>query len=214
MIKIVKRIIASSIVNLFKNQPDILTHTPQTTMTEWNLAHHLANEIAKYIFWLNHDLDVVKRSYGERPDIIFHKRGINALNFLVVELKRHDYIQNDIKKIKKNLLEDPLKYRFGASVVIESEKDWKIHLFERNGNDERTIKSSIFKYNLPLPLITSFTESIVHQIEALVDKIFEAKKKDENADTSKWEREIDMFVYKLYDLTEEEIKIIDGNIKQ
>ncbi len=38
----------------------------------------------------------------------------------------------------------------------------------------------------------------------------EAKKKDPAADTGKWEKEIDEMVYKLYGLTEEEIKIVEG----
>jgi very-short-patch-repair endonuclease len=42
----------------------------------------------------------------------------------------------------------------------------------------------------------------------LVDIILE--KKENNEDTSKEEKEIDMMVYKLYDLTEEEIKIVEG----
>jgi adenine-specific DNA-methyltransferase len=36
------------------------------------------------------------------------------------------------------------------------------------------------------------------------------KKNDPNADTSKIEREIDLLVYKFYELTEEEIKIVEG----
>jgi hypothetical protein len=35
-------------------------------------------------------------------------------------------------------------------------------------------------------------------------------KKENNEDTSAEEQEIDMLVYKLYDLTEEEIKIVEG----
>ncbi|MEB2330561.1 MAG: N-6 DNA methylase [Ignavibacteriaceae bacterium] len=45
----------------------------------------------------------------------------------------------------------------------------------------------------------------------LVDKILDAKKTNHVADTSKLEKQIDELVYKLYDLTEEEIKIIEGN---
>jgi len=63
--------------------------------------------------------------------------------------------------------------------------------------------------NFEIPPITSANQPIVSQIEALVDKIVEAKKQNKNADTSNWEREIDELVYKLYDLTEEEIKIIE-----
>jgi len=48
------------------------------------------------------------------------------------------------------------------------------------------------------------------RIVNLVDKIISAKKKDTEFDTSKLEKQIDEMVYKLYDLTEEEIKIIEG----
>ncbi|MEJ5352645.1 MAG: TaqI-like C-terminal specificity domain-containing protein [Melioribacteraceae bacterium] len=63
---------------------------------------------------------------------------------------------------------------------------------------------------MPLPPITSANQPIVQQIESLADKILAAKKENPQADTSQWEREIDQLVYKLYDLTEEEIKIIKG----
>ncbi len=48
-------------------------------------------------------------------------------------------------------------------------------------------------------------------ISKLVDKILSEKAKDTEADTSNLEKQIDDLVYKLYDLTEEEIKIIEGN---
>jgi len=203
MRNLVGRMIASSIVNLFKNQPDVLAHTSQTTMTEWNLAHHLANEIAKYIFWLNHDLDVTKKEEGKRPDIIFHKRRINALNFLVIELKReYDNIENDIRRVKRIWMGGRLEYRFGASVVIVSEKDWEIHLFERDRDDDKEpITSSNFKDHLcpitqPDQLIL-----IVSQIKDLVDKITNAEKQGKNANIEEWQREIDELVYKLYGIT-------------
>jgi hypothetical protein len=43
-----------------------------------------------------------------------------------------------------------------------------------------------------------------------VDKILLAKKATPQADTQALEREIDQLVYKLYDLTEEEVGIIEG----
>ncbi len=45
----------------------------------------------------------------------------------------------------------------------------------------------------------------------LVEKILSVKKDNPTTDTSKLEKQIDELVYKLYDLTEEEIKIIEGN---
>jgi type II restriction/modification system DNA methylase subunit YeeA len=75
------------------------------------------------------------------------------------------------------------------------------------GNEGYRYKKA-FLENLPIPPITKENEGIVKQIEMLVDKILEVKKENPQADTSELEREIDNLVYRLYDLTEEEIKII------
>lgn len=136
MINLIGSILVSSIRNLFAKQPDVLTHTSATGMTEWNLGHHLANEINRYIFWLNHDLDVMKRNHeNRRPDIIFHRRGINSLNFLVIEIKCTNYIDGDIRKIKEDWMSDDLCYRYGASVVIRSQREFSVRVFE-NGMEE------------------------------------------------------------------------------
>jgi len=63
---------------------------------------------------------------------------------------------------------------------------------------------------MPIPPITSSNEPIVRQIEALVDNILVAKRQNPHTDTSEWENEIDKLVYRLYELTEEEVKIIEG----
>ena len=47
----------------------------------------------------------------------------------------------------------------------------------------------------------------LQKFNQLVDKMLEAKQR--NQDTADLERQIDLMVYKLYDLTEEEIKIVD-----
>ena len=44
----------------------------------------------------------------------------------------------------------------------------------------------------------------------LVDKILSAKESNAKADTSKLENQLDEMVYKLYELTEEEIAIIEN----
>ena len=46
----------------------------------------------------------------------------------------------------------------------------------------------------------------------LVDQILDSKGKDSAADTSALERQIDEMVYKLYDLTPEEIAIVEGKV--
>ncbi|MCX7640607.1 MAG: hypothetical protein N2Z23_09245 [Pyrinomonadaceae bacterium] len=66
-----------------------------------------------------------------------------------------------------------------------------------------------FVENIPLPPITPTNKHIAKHIESLVDKILTAKKQDKTTDTSSLEREIDHLVYKLYDLSEHEIRIIE-----
>lgn len=58
--------------------------------------------------------------------------------------------------------------------------------------------------------IPEITKKQKKDIENLVDQILAAKKSDPNADTTALEREIDQVVYQLYELTPEEIKIIEG----
>ncbi|MGC8846544.1 MAG: hypothetical protein ACP5QY_11915, partial [Candidatus Hydrogenedens sp.] len=68
----------------------------------------------------------------------------------------------------------------------------------------------VFIQKIPIPPITSGNEGLVKRIEELVDKILAAKKDNPQADTKNFEEEIDKLVYKLYNLTEEEIRIIEG----
>ncbi|WP_416372845.1 TaqI-like C-terminal specificity domain-containing protein [Helicobacter typhlonius] len=72
----------------------------------------------------------------------------------------------------------------------------------------RWIKQYIEK--LPIPKIDSKNQTIVNQIIALVDEILKLKAKDSAFDTNKLESEIDSLVYKLYNLTNEEIEIAKG----
>ncbi|GAA7611105.1 class I SAM-dependent DNA methyltransferase [Helicobacter pylori] len=62
---------------------------------------------------------------------------------------------------------------------------------------------------LPIPQITKSNQPTADKIIALVDKILVLKEKDPKANTQKIEKEIDALVYQLYNLTDEEIKIIE-----
>ena len=53
------------------------------------------------------------------------------------------------------------------------------------------------------------SEPILNQMASLVDQILSTKKQNSGADTSQLEKEIDQLVYALYELTEEEIEIIE-----
>jgi hypothetical protein len=61
-----------------------------------------------------------------------------------------------------------------------------------------------------VPPITSENQSLVAEIERLVNEILEQKRGNPHADTRDLERKIDELVYRLYDLTPDEIRLIEG----
>ncbi len=70
-----------------------------------------------------------------------------------------------------------------------------------------------YKYNimeLPMVKITAKNKKIADKITDCADKILSAKEKDPKANTQELEKEIDALVYQLYNLTDEEIKIIEN----
>ncbi|WP_349687130.1 class I SAM-dependent DNA methyltransferase [Campylobacter jejuni] len=70
--------------------------------------------------------------------------------------------------------------------------------------------SKIFVEKLPIPKINSKNQKIADELINLADEILKAKEQDKNANTQELENKINSIVYKLYNLTEEEIKIIEG----
>ncbi|MDX2047902.1 MAG: TaqI-like C-terminal specificity domain-containing protein [Chitinophagaceae bacterium] len=64
-------------------------------------------------------------------------------------------------------------------------------------------------HTIPIKKITSNQQK---PLIALVDKILSAKSKNPQADTSKYEREIDLLVYHLYGLSYEEARLIDAGL--
>ncbi len=70
-----------------------------------------------------------------------------------------------------------------------------------------------FIERLPIPKITPQNQKLAHKITDCTEAILEAKEKDPKANTQKLEKEIDALVYQLYNLTDEEIKIIEEGKK-
>ncbi len=66
-----------------------------------------------------------------------------------------------------------------------------------------------FIERLPIPKITPQNQKLADKITDGAKQILEAKEKDPKANTQKLEKEIDALVYQLYNLTDEEIKIIE-----
>jgi hypothetical protein len=86
--ELIGKIIVSSI-HLFSEQPNILDDTDETTTTEWDDGHHFANVLARHIFWLDHDLHVVKGNNGNKRDSDQRRRRT------IISSKRKDMSVND-----------------------------------------------------------------------------------------------------------------------
>ncbi|WP_187949516.1 class I SAM-dependent DNA methyltransferase [Helicobacter pylori] len=67
-----------------------------------------------------------------------------------------------------------------------------------------------FIERLPIPKITEKNQELADKITALVEQILQAKAKDPKANTQELEQKIDALVYQLYNLTDEEVKIIEN----
>lgn len=67
-----------------------------------------------------------------------------------------------------------------------------------------------FLERLPIPKINSKNEKLANELISLVNEILVLKEQDKNANTKTQEDKINSIVYKLYNLNEEEIKIIEN----
>ena len=85
---------------------------------------------------------------------------------------------------------------------------WLRHKGKMQGNMYQVDKGPL--QSIPLPEVP---RSAQEPIAGLVEQILAAKKADANADTSALEAEIDKLVYRLYDLTPEEIAVVESSAK-
>ncbi|MFN4147587.1 MAG: Eco57I restriction-modification methylase domain-containing protein [Runella sp.] len=74
--------------------------------------------------------------------------------------------------------------------------------------DARTFKTN---YLNPFPLPEKVSDEAEKQIADKVKEVLAIKKQNPSADTTDLENQIDQLVYQLYGLTEEEIRIVEGN---
>ncbi|EOI8709885.1 Eco57I restriction-modification methylase domain-containing protein [Campylobacter jejuni] len=85
---------------------------------------------------------------------------------------------------------------------------WLKHKGKMQGNNYQIDKEPLL--NIPIVTINSKNKKIADELINLVDEILKAKEQDKNTNTQELENKINSIVYKLYNLTEEEIKIIEG----
>ncbi|MBX9219609.1 type IIG restriction enzyme/methyltransferase [Campylobacter coli] len=85
---------------------------------------------------------------------------------------------------------------------------WLKHKGKMQGNNYQIDKEPLL--NIPIVDTNSKNKKLADELINLVDEILKAKEQDKNANIQELENKINSIVYKLYNLTEEEIKIIEG----
>ncbi|GAA7015335.1 class I SAM-dependent DNA methyltransferase [Helicobacter pylori] len=145
-----------------------------------------------------------KRWIFESQDIIFMTRMTNQIRCVVVPL--------GVYGGKVNILHDFRIDRFLILGILNSKLMtyfYKKKFFSTHMQGGAFGFDTLSVETLPIPQITKSDQPTAHKITDGAKQILEAKEKDPKANTQKLEKEIDALVYQLYNLTDEEIKIIE-----
>lgn len=137
-----------------------------------------------------------------QPRIIALRKCVNRPLFSYVDFDC--YVSATFYIIKTDRLNS--KYLIG---ILNSQlvAFWLKHNGKMQGNNYQIDKEPLL--NIPIVEQNSTNQSLVDEIINLVDKILGLKAENSSADTSKLEKDIDNLIYKLYNLSPNDIKIIE-----
>ncbi|MFP6313407.1 Eco57I restriction-modification methylase domain-containing protein [Helicobacter pylori] len=145
-----------------------------------------------------------KQEIFEQQDIIFMTRMTNQIRCVVVPL--------GVYGGKVNILYDFRIDRFLILGVLNSKLMtyfYKKKFFPTHMQGGAFGFDTLSVETLPFPQITKSNKPTADKITDGAKAILALKEKDSKANTQKLEKEIDALVYQLYNLTDEEIKIIE-----
>src|SRR5690606_10699397 len=114
-------------------------------------------------------------------------------------IKRYSRYSREEMEELSNLID--LKYLIG----ILNSKYASVLLSNIRGGDDHIYPEHVRNFTIPLP------SELCVELYALVNKILSSKIHNLKRNTMKWENQIDQLVYKIYNLTEDEIKLIENS---
>ena len=116
------------------------------------------------------------------------------------------FASSDVYYITKPIAGFSLKYILG----LLNSKLYYIWLYHKGKRKGETLE--LYQKPLSEIPIKKASPDVQNSIVKIVDEIIALKKTNPNHDTSSLERQIDVIVYKIYALTDAEIKIIEQSI--
>jgi len=151
--------------------------------------------------WTNHRNCAYQNLFYQEKIIYPETTGRRSEFYLDTE----DYL---INKTCFMITGENLKYLLGVlnSKVVKFYLEIEAQMIGQNAIQN----SKIYVEKIPVPKITESNKSLVSEIEINVEKILKRKKENPQNDISEFSQEIEKIIYKLYDLNEEHIALING----
>ena len=159
---------------------DLEPNTADEFLSAFNLDNKINEKLASLQEW-------------ESVDLLFQLMGEQISGNGQVEI---DFGGDDIDK------ERDKSYLFFALKLCQNH-------YTRTQLSQITRERKVFFENILIPPIREENQHLAAQIEDRVDKIIAAKRTNPDSDTTGLENEIDQIVYSLYDLTPDEIAIVE-----
>ena len=198
--------VASDYLRFIEGEHDIQKENVRTTPNSGFVPLLLDGTMSKYSFvdkvYTQSNTLITDIHKGER--CLLRKTG----DTIVVSIP-HDFspaIAHQNVYVVKSTTDIPIKFWFG---FLNSKMLTFLYQNGLYGQKGRTM-AQFRKYALDILPIPPISVIIQKEIIDYVEKLLSAKRANPQADTSEFERQINNKVYELYDLTEDEIKLVEG----
>ncbi len=123
--------------------------------------------------------------------------------------------ENDSYIGKSTVIHD-LNKKFDKKYLLAILNSYLIDFWYKNYFENTHLSGGYIRFDIPYLKKIPIAEILDKEQQPFinkVDEILSIKKENPKADTSQLETEIDQMVYQLYELTEEEIKIVKDSVK-
>ena len=153
-----------------------------------------------------------KLAFMQQPKIISQRLVAHIQNPVprIMIMSAYDSQGNilSVDTVENTIINDKhYDYRYILALLNSTFTSWYTYKFVFCSAIRTMDFDNYYVGKIPIPKISHRDQ---HPVVTLVDQILAAKQKDPDADTSALEKQIDQMVYKLYDLTPEEIAIVEG----
>lgn len=186
-------------INYFKDKKTSEYLKPCTKGREiFRYTHYWSGKYIEYGDWLWCPRDP---KYFENPKIFLRQ---TSADIIATYIEEPFYAIDSVHSLIKKPTGPDLKYILG--ILNSTLGNYLYHLLiSEEGKVFAQVKLSFLR-KIPIKKVNDSKQNLLIK---LVDQILKAKKIDPNVDTSALENQIDVLVYRIYDLTYEEVKVID-----